>query len=162
MDGSRGICQCPKFHGKKVCTFCRDGFLKSNLMAPRRFLNTHLGASLGSLVAQMVKNPPAVQEIWVQTLGQEEPLEKGMATYSSVLAWRIPWQKSPAGLSPWSHTESDTTEQLTRKSLYPRSLLSINHTAPSLEQLVQVSLDGVCDPSSYPPAPPLASLTQLY
>ena len=49
MDGSRGICQCPKFHGKKkkVCTFGRDGFLKSNLMTPRRFLNTHLGASLG-------------------------------------------------------------------------------------------------------------------
>ena len=44
-----------------------------------------------SLVAQTVKNPPAVQEIWVQSLGWEDPLEKGMATYSSILAWRIPW-----------------------------------------------------------------------
>ena len=43
-----------------------------------------------SLVAQMVKNPPAVQETWVQSLGWEDPLEKGMATHSSILAWRIP------------------------------------------------------------------------
>ena len=42
-----------------------------------------------SLVAQMVKNLLAMQEIWVQTLGQEDPLEKGRATYSSILAWRI-------------------------------------------------------------------------
>ena len=44
-----------------------------------------------SLVAQTVKNPPAVQEIWVQSLCWEDLLEKGMATYSSILAWRIPW-----------------------------------------------------------------------
>jgi len=44
-----------------------------------------------SLVAQMVKNPPAMREIWVQSLGWEDLLEKGMATYSSILAWRIPW-----------------------------------------------------------------------
>ena len=44
-----------------------------------------------SLVAHMVKNPPAVQEIRVRSLGQEDPLEKGMATHSTILAWRIPW-----------------------------------------------------------------------
>ena len=44
-----------------------------------------------SLVAQMVKDPPAMQEPWVQSLGQEDPLSKGMATHSSILAWRIPW-----------------------------------------------------------------------
>ena len=44
-----------------------------------------------SLVTQMVKNLPAVQETWVQSLGQEDPLEKGMATHSSILAWEIPW-----------------------------------------------------------------------
>ena len=48
----------------------------------------HLWASL---VAQLVKNPPAVWEIWVQSLGWEDPLEKGMATHSNILAWRIPW-----------------------------------------------------------------------
>jgi len=43
------------------------------------------------LVAQIVKNLPKIQETWVQSLGQEDPLEKGMATHSSILAWRIPW-----------------------------------------------------------------------
>ena len=44
-----------------------------------------------SLVAQMIKNLPAMQDMWVQSLGWEDPLEKGMATHSSILAWRIPW-----------------------------------------------------------------------
>ena len=51
-----------------------------------------------SLVAHMVKNLPAMQETWVQSLGQEDPLEKGMATYSNILAWRIPWTKESGGL----------------------------------------------------------------
>ena len=51
-----------------------------------------------SLVAQMVKNPPAIQETQVWSLDQEDPLEKGMATYSSILAWRIPWTEEPGRL----------------------------------------------------------------
>jgi len=51
-----------------------------------------------SLVAQMVKNLPAMQETWVQSLGWKDPLEKGMATQSSTLAWRIPWTEEPRGL----------------------------------------------------------------
>ena len=51
-----------------------------------------------SLVAQMVKNLPAMWETCVQSLGQENPLEKGMATHSSILAWRIPWTEEPGGL----------------------------------------------------------------
>ena len=50
------------------------------------------------LVAQTVKNLPAVLETQVRTLGREDPLEKGMATHSSILAWRIPWIKEPGGL----------------------------------------------------------------
>ena len=46
----------------------------------------------------MVKNLPAIQETWVQFLGQEDPLEKGMATHSSILAWRILWIEEPGGL----------------------------------------------------------------
>ena len=46
----------------------------------------------------MVKNPPAMQETWVQVLDQEDPLEKGMATHSNILAWRIPWTERPGGL----------------------------------------------------------------
>ena len=51
-----------------------------------------------SLVAHMVKNLPATQEIQVWSLGQEDLLEKGMATHSSILAWRIPWTEEPGGL----------------------------------------------------------------
>ena len=51
-----------------------------------------------SLVAQMVKNLPATQETWVQFLGPGDPLEKGMAPHSSILAWRIPWTEEPGGL----------------------------------------------------------------
>ena len=50
------------------------------------------------MVAQMVKNPPAMQETCVQPLGQEDPLEKEMATHSSVLAWRIPWTEEIGSL----------------------------------------------------------------
>ena len=50
------------------------------------------------LVAQMVKNLPAMWEMQVQSLGREDPLEKGMATHSSILAWRIPWTEEPGGL----------------------------------------------------------------
>ena len=60
-------------------------------------------------VAQMVKTMPATQETWVQALGQEDPLEKEMATHSSILAWRIPGQRSLAGYSPRGRRESDMT-----------------------------------------------------
>ena len=60
----------------------------------------------------MVKNLSAMQETWVQSLSREDPLEKGMATHSSILALEIPWQRSLVGYSPWGHKESDTTEQL--------------------------------------------------
>ena len=60
--------------------------------------------SWASLVAQLVKNPPAVWEIWVQSLGWEDPLQKGKATHSSILAWRIPmdrgaWQATGLGVA---------------------------------------------------------------
>ena len=47
---------------------------------------------------QMVKNLPAMQEIWVRSQGRDDPLEKGMATHSSILAWRVPWTEEPGGL----------------------------------------------------------------
>ena len=51
-----------------------------------------------SLIAQLVKNPPAMRETWIRSLGWDDPLEKGIATYSSVLAWRIPWTEEPGRL----------------------------------------------------------------
>ena len=56
-----------------------------------------------SLVAQLVKNLPAIREAWVQFLGWEDPLEKGKATHSSILAWRIPWTIQPMGLQRVRH-----------------------------------------------------------
>ena len=54
--------------------------------------------SWDSLILQMVKNLPSMQETWVQSLGWEDPLEKGTATHSSILAWRIPWTEEPGML----------------------------------------------------------------
>ena len=61
----------------------------------------------------MVKNPPAMWETWFQSLDWEDPLEKGMATHFSIIAWRIPWTEEPGGLfcySPCDCKESDMTE----------------------------------------------------
>ena len=56
-------------------------------------------------------------ETWVPSLGWEDPLEEGMATHSSILAWRIPWTEEPGGLhSPWGCKESDIAEQLSMHS----------------------------------------------
>ena len=62
-------------------------------------------------MAQMIKNPPAMQETWVQSLGWEDPLEKEIATHSSVLAWRSPWTEGSGSCSPWGHKELNITEQ---------------------------------------------------
>ena len=61
----------------------------------------------------MVKKLPAVWETWVRSLGWKDPLEKGLATHSSILAWKTHGQRGLGGYSPWGHKESDTTEQLT-------------------------------------------------
>ena len=63
--------------------------------------------SWASLVAQLVKNLPAMQETWIRSLGWEDPLEKGKDAHSSIPAWRIPWT-----VDPWGRKESDTTERL--------------------------------------------------
>ena len=74
-------------------------------------------------MAQMVKKPPAMWETWVQSLDQEDPLEKGMATHSSILTWRIPWTEEPGGLhGSWGCKESGTTGQPTHSHTIPCEL----------------------------------------
>ena len=63
-----------------------------------------------------------MRETWVQSLGQEDPLEKGMATHSSILAWRIHGQKSLEGHSLWGLKESDTTERLTHTHTHTQTI----------------------------------------
>ena len=78
------------------------------------------------MVAQMVKNPPAVWKTWVQSLGWEDPLEEEMATHCSILAWRIPWTEEPGGL----HTRgSQSQTQLSDRARGVRKCLtSLLHT----------------------------------
>ena len=63
-------------------------------------------------MAQTEKNPPAMQETWVRSLGWEDPLKEGMATHSSILAWRIPIDRDVLWATVYGVAESDTTEQL--------------------------------------------------
>ena len=80
----------------------RDGNTRSSYLSP--------GASL---VAQMVKHPPAAWETWVRSLGWEDSLEKEMTTHSSTLAWKIPrTEELGAGQCPWGRKELGTTERL--------------------------------------------------
>ena len=62
------------------------------------------------MVAQTIKNVPAMQETMVQSLGREDPLENGTAAHSSILAWEIPWTEEPGGLQSMGGKVSDTTE----------------------------------------------------
>ena len=84
--------------------------------------------SWASLVAQMVKNPPSMRETWVRSLGWEDPPEEGMATHSSILAWRIPWTEEPGGLQStglqrvrydWATKHSTTHEIMQAFSTMP-------------------------------------------
>ena len=89
-----------------ILTVVSSGSL--NLLPSVKFMDLNL-LRVASLVAQLVKNLPAMPETWVRSPGWEDPLEKGKATHSSILAWRIPWTIC----SPWGCKESDMTEPLT-------------------------------------------------
>ena len=73
---------------------------------------SYCGRRWASLVAQTVKNLPAMQETWVRSQGWDDPLEKRMATHSSILAWRIIWTEEPGGLQSMGSQRLDTTERL--------------------------------------------------
>ena len=78
-----------------------------------------------SLVAQTVKNLPAMRETWVQSLGWEDPLEKGTTMHSSILAWRIPRTEEPGRLQSIQSQELDMTQRLSlTHSLYPLTVLT--------------------------------------
>ena len=69
-----------------------------------------LNSTMASPAAQTVENLPAMQETWVRSFGQENPLEKEMATHLSILAWGIPWTEESGRLQSMGRKESDTTE----------------------------------------------------
>ena len=99
----------------------------------------------------MVKRLPTMRETGVQSVGREDLLEKEMATYSSILAWKIPWTEEPVGYSPWGpwgRKELDTTERLHFHFTYPNSIgteafmiRTLPHTMP-YESIPSVSFNN--------------------
>ena len=78
------------------------------LFSTKKELNVDICNIGASLVAQTVKNPSTMQETWVRSLGQKDPLEKEMAAYSSILAWKIPWTEKPGRLQSVGSQKSRT------------------------------------------------------
>ena len=106
VEAARGRGSCQRSHTEVLD-------LKLGLPVPKR---NHLsGRKQVFPVAQTVKSLPATQETWVRSLGWEDPLEKGMATHSSVLAWRIPWTEEPGGLQSMGSQRVDNTTTAGRK-----------------------------------------------
>ena len=102
---------------ESTCSAQDPSLIPGSGRPPGEGIGNPLQYSWASLVAQMVKNLPTMWEAWVQSLGWEDTLEKGKATHSSILTWRI----------PWSHKESDTTEQLSLSlSTYPSPAIPKN------------------------------------
>ena len=88
-------------------------------------------------MAQLVKNPPAVRETWVQSLGGEDPLEKGTATHSSNLAWRIPWTVKVPGVAKSWTGQSDFHFPLASSLPFPTAgALGVGSPAPSSADLI--------------------------
>ena len=88
-----------------------------------------------SLLAQRLKHLPAMWETWVQSLGQEDPLEKEMATHSSILAWRTPWTEELGGLQSTGRKESDTTERLHFHFLCQMRMVGLRLVSLALEKV---------------------------
>ena len=110
----RGSSQ-PRHQIQVSCTAGRFFTVWSETNTPLSINYTSIRASL---VAQMIKNPPTMQDTWVQSLGWEDPLEEGMATYSHILAWRIPMDREVWWATVFVISESDTTERLSTAHVY--------------------------------------------
>ena len=82
-----------------------------------------------------------MQETWVQSLGQEDILEKEMATHSSILAWKITWMEKPGRLQSMGHKESDTTEQLHYRELWASLVVQIVKNPPAMQETQVLYLD---------------------
>ena len=101
---------------ESACNSGDPGSIPGSGRSPGEGIGYSFQYSWTSLVAQMVKNPAAVRDIWVRSLGWEDPLEKGKATHCTILTWRIPWTVQCVGSK-----ESDVTEQLSTAHSYLES-----------------------------------------
>ena len=89
---------CNSASKESACNAGDPGSIPGSGSSPEEGIGYPLQYFGASLVAQMGKNLSAMQETWIRPLGWEDPLEEGMATHSSILAWRIPWSEKPVGL----------------------------------------------------------------
>ena len=110
---------------KIICTFYFSHFVWRICFSWGLTNNWHLWLPWASPVIQTVKNLFAMQEIWVQFLGQEDPLEKGIATHSSILAWRIPWTEGAWWVIVHGMAMSNMTEHILFQIKYFRTVLEI-------------------------------------
>ena len=112
---------------ESTCNAGDPGSIPGLGRSPGEVIGYPLQYSWASLVTQMVKNPPAMQETCVQCLGWEDSLEEGMATHSSILAWRIPMGRGTWWATVHGVAQSDRTERLTKHSTaqWPSLVLKI-------------------------------------
>ena len=106
-------CLAPRLsHAQFLCSSREDPPARSQPDSDDEAEEIQVGSKYygASLVVQRLKRLPAMWETWVQSLGQEDPLEKEMATHASILAWRIPWTEELGGLQSTGCKELDTTE----------------------------------------------------
>ena len=96
-----------------------------------------LDSTLAFLVSQKVRNLSIMQVTWAESLCWEDPLEKGMATHSSILAWRTSWSEKPDGLQPMGSHDSDMTERLTHQ------FSSVTQSCPTLYDSMDCSMPGL-------------------
>ena len=111
---------------ESVCNAGDPNLIPGLGRSPGKGIGYPLQCSWASLVAQMVKNSPAMQETWVWSLGWEDSLEEGMATHSSILAWRIPWTEESGRLQPmglqrvghdWANKHSTAHDTIKEKGM---------------------------------------------
>ena len=97
---------------ESTCNAGDPSFIPGSGRFPGEGIGYLLQYSWAFLMVQMVNNPPAIRETWVQSLGWEDSMEEGMAIHSSILAWRIPMDRGAwkATYSPWDHKVLDMTE----------------------------------------------------
>ena len=111
---------------ESACNTGDPGSIPGSGSSPTKVIGYPLQYSSAYLVAQMVKNPPAMWETWVRSLDWEDLLEKEMATHSSILTWKIPWTEEPGKQQSMGRKESDTTERPLFLSNYNSTMIMLS------------------------------------
>ena len=124
------------------CNAGDPGLVPGPGRSPGEGIGFPLQYSWAFLVAQMVKNLPALQETWVQSLGWEDPLEKGMATHSRILAWRIPMNRGESPWTAWWATVHGVTKSLTQLSDFHFSFFQVYWVCDAIQPSCPPSLSS--------------------